>query len=63
MMSTVMSFQDAQVKKFLATIPQYPFQAGSTLNASGINYRSLKELESAASAEAFAGDREYYATP
>jgi arylsulfatase len=31
-----------QVKDFLATIPQYPFQEGSSLNAAGINYQTLK---------------------
>ena len=30
------------IKKFLATIPEYPFQEGSSLNAAGINYNSLK---------------------
>jgi arylsulfatase len=27
---------------FLATIPDYPFQEGSSLNAAGINYNTLK---------------------
>jgi hypothetical protein len=27
---------------FLATIPDYPFQQGSSLNAAGINYNTLK---------------------
>ena len=35
----------AQVKNFLMTIPQFPFQQGSTLNAAGINYQSLKAAE------------------
>ena len=30
------------IKKFLATIPDYPFQEGSSLNAAGINYTTLK---------------------
>jgi arylsulfatase len=30
------------IQKFLATIPEYPFQEGSSLNAAGINYQSLK---------------------
>jgi len=34
----------AEIQKFLATIPEYPFQEGQSLNASGINYRSLKAL-------------------
>jgi arylsulfatase len=43
------------IKNFLQTIPDYPFQKGSSLNAAGINYdlldridamRRLKELES-----------------
>ena len=33
------------IQKFLATIPDYPFQTGSSLNASGINYQSLKAME------------------
>lgn len=32
----------AQLKSFLATIPQFPFQEGSSLNAAGINYQTLK---------------------
>ena len=34
-----------KVKEFLVTIPQFPFQEGSSLNAAGINYQSLKALE------------------
>jgi arylsulfatase len=30
------------VQEFIATIDGYPFQPGSTLNASGINYQSLR---------------------
>ena len=33
------------IKKFLSTIPEYPFQEGSSLNAAGINYNSLKAAE------------------
>jgi arylsulfatase len=33
------------IKRFLATIPDYPFQAGSSLNAAGINYQTLKAAE------------------
>jgi arylsulfatase len=45
------------IKKFLATISNFPFQEGSSLNAAGINYQTLKagaalkrlhELETAA---------------
>ena len=35
----------AELKKFLSTIPQFPFQEGSSLSASGINYRSLKAMK------------------
>ncbi|MBT8183189.1 MAG: arylsulfatase [Eudoraea sp.] len=35
----------AELKKFLTTIPNYPFQEGSSLSASGINYRSLKAMK------------------
>jgi arylsulfatase len=31
-----------KLQEFLSTIPQYPFQEGSSLSASGINYMSLK---------------------
>jgi arylsulfatase len=31
------------IKKFVMTIPAYPFQQGSSLNAAGINYHSLQE--------------------
>ena len=30
------------IKKFLMTIPEFPFQEGSSLNAAGINYTTLK---------------------
>jgi hypothetical protein len=30
------------IKKFLATISEFPFQEGSSLNAAGINYNTLK---------------------
>ncbi len=32
----------AQVKKFLMTIPEFPFQEGGSLSAGGINYQTLK---------------------
>jgi arylsulfatase A-like enzyme len=34
-----------KLKEFLMTLPQYPFQQGSSLNAAGINYDSLKAME------------------
>ena len=33
------------IKEFLATIPGYPFQEGSSLNAAGINYNTLRLQE------------------
>jgi arylsulfatase len=33
------------IQNFLATIPDYPFQEGSSLNAAGINYNSLKAAD------------------
>ncbi len=41
------TFVPAQIyiKKFLSTIPDYPFQSGSSLNAGGINYQTLKAAE------------------
>ena len=30
---------------FLKTLPEYPFQQGSSLNAAGINYDSLKAMQ------------------
>lgn len=33
------------IQGFLKTIPDYPFQSGSSLNAAGINYQSLKAAE------------------
>jgi len=33
------------VKNFLVTIPEYPFQQGSNLNAAGINYQTLKAAD------------------
>jgi hypothetical protein len=47
-----------KLKDFLVTLPEFPFQQGSSLNAAGINYNSiqamqamkrLKELETLAS--------------
>jgi arylsulfatase len=35
----------AKIQEFLATIPDYPFQEGSSLSAAGINYRSLKAMK------------------
>ena len=34
-----------KVKEFLVTIPKYPFQEGSSLNAAGINYQTLKAVQ------------------
>ena len=34
-----------KLKEFLTTLPEYPFQQGSSLNAAGINYDSLKAME------------------
>ena len=31
-----------KVKEFLMTIPEFPFQEGSSLNVAGINYQTLK---------------------
>ena len=31
------------IKSFLHTIPDYPFQAGSSLSAAGINYGTLQQ--------------------
>ena len=33
------------IQKFLSTIPDYPFQSGSSLNAAGVNYQTLKAKE------------------
>ncbi|MGB5814152.1 MAG: hypothetical protein WBI27_03020 [Thermoanaerobaculia bacterium] len=33
------------IKEFLATILDYPFQEGSSLNAAGINYGTLKQMK------------------
>ena len=34
-----------KIKTFFATIPDYPFQEGSSLSAAGINYNSLKAMK------------------
>ena len=34
-----------KLKTFLMTLPQFPFQEGSSLNAAGINYNSLAAME------------------
>jgi arylsulfatase len=33
------------IKEFLSTIDDYPFQTGSSLNAAGINYNTLRAEE------------------
>jgi arylsulfatase len=33
------------IQRFISTIPDYPFQSGSSLNAAGINYQSLQAAE------------------
>ena len=35
----------AKIREFLGSLEGYPFQAGSSLSAAGINYRSLKALK------------------
>ena len=37
----------AKIKEFFSTIPNYPFQEGSSLSAGGINYNSLKAMKAA----------------
>ena len=34
-----------QLKAFLLTLPEYPFQQGSSLNASNINYTTLQAMQ------------------
>ena len=34
-----------KLKAFLTTLPEYPFQQGSSLNAAGINYNSLQAMQ------------------
>ncbi len=34
-----------KLKGFLTTLPDFPFQQGSSLNAAGINYNSLQALQ------------------
>jgi arylsulfatase len=33
------------IKEFLATIPEYPFQKGSSLTASGIGYKTFEDMD------------------
>ena len=40
-----------QIKRFLMTLPEYPFQQGGSLNAAGINYNSLKAAAGLEAAE------------
>ena len=35
----------AKLAEFFKTIPEYPFQEGSSLSAGGINYNSLKAMK------------------
>jgi len=34
-----------KLKNFLVTLPQYPFQQGSSLNAANINYNSIQAMQ------------------
>jgi len=34
-----------KLKGFLMTLPEYPFQQGSSLNAAGINYNSIQAMQ------------------
>jgi arylsulfatase len=34
-----------KIKEFFADFEQYPYQAGSSLNAAGINYQTLRAAE------------------
>lgn len=34
-----------KLKAFLTTLPEYPFQQGSSLNAAGINYSSIQAMQ------------------
>ena len=34
-----------RVASFISTLDKYPFQEGRSLNAAGINYRSLRALK------------------
>ncbi len=34
-----------KLKAFLTTLPQYPFQQGSNLNAANINYNSIQAMQ------------------
>ena len=34
-----------KLKTFVLTLPEFPFQQGSSLNAAGINYNSLRAVE------------------
>jgi len=34
-----------KLNEFLLTLPQYPFQQGSSLNAATINYTSLQAMQ------------------
>ena len=34
-----------KLKEFLVTLPRYPFQQESSLNATGINYNSLQPMD------------------
>jgi hypothetical protein len=34
-----------KIREFLQTIPAFPFQQGSSLNAAGINYQTLRAAE------------------
>lgn len=34
-----------KLKAFLTTLPEYPFQQGSSLNAAGINYNSIRAMQ------------------
>jgi arylsulfatase len=34
-----------EVEKFLATLPEYPFQEGQSMNPAGFNYQTYKGMQ------------------
>ena len=51
------------IKEFLVTIPQYPFQMGSSLTVSGINYDLFRKADALNKLEQLKEDLDHYGSP
>jgi len=51
------------IKNFLVTIPEYPFQMGSSLTVSGINYDLFRRADALKKLEQLKEDLDHFGSP